>query len=346
MPILLDAVFINNGGGETILDILITDIINKNQDYFFLLDIRLLEKYSFIEKSKIKFIKPSILDRHKFYKCNKNKFSSVFTLSNIPPTIRLDCNVYTYFHNANYFNNDISLFKSFNIILFFKKYFIKFFKNNTDKWIVQSNYIKQSLSLFLQINNNILIYPIFNEISTTQFQNYNNRNYNEFKDKIVFFYVSDGNKHKNHIRLIEAFQKHNKNFPNDRLKLTISSKFKKLTTKINSLKISGTNIDNIGIVSKEILEKEYLNSDIFIYPSLNESFGLGLVEAISYGLPIISSDLPYVHEIIEPSYTFNPTSIKDIFDKLSISRNLFYNKSFLKIENKSTFLLDYIYERN
>ena len=59
MPILLDAVFINNGGGETILDILITDIINKNQDYFFLLDIRLLEKYSFIEKSKIKFIKPS-----------------------------------------------------------------------------------------------------------------------------------------------------------------------------------------------------------------------------------------------------------------------------------------------
>ena len=54
MPILLDAVFINNGGGETILDILITDIINKNQDYFFLLDIRLLEKYSFIEKSKIK----------------------------------------------------------------------------------------------------------------------------------------------------------------------------------------------------------------------------------------------------------------------------------------------------
>ena len=57
MPILLDAVFINNGGGETILDILISDIIKKNQDYYFLLDIRLLGKYSHIEKSKIKFIK-------------------------------------------------------------------------------------------------------------------------------------------------------------------------------------------------------------------------------------------------------------------------------------------------
>lgn len=38
------------------------------------------------------------------------------------------------------------------------------------------------------------------------------------------------------------------------------------------------------------LEKEYLNSSIFLMTSLSESFGLVLIEAASYGLPLIAFD--------------------------------------------------------
>ena len=56
----------------------------------------------------------------------------------------------------------------------------------------------------------------------------------------------------------------------------------------------------------------YNSCEFAIYPSLVESFGLPLIEATNHGCKVISSDLPYVHEIIEPSLTFNPYSAESI----------------------------------
>ena len=48
------------------------------------------------------------------------------------------------------------------------------------------------------------------------------------------------------------------------------------------------------------LEKEYLNSSLFLMTSFSESFGLVLVEAASFGLPLIAFDSAQgAKEIIE-----------------------------------------------
>ena len=63
---------------------------------------------------------------------------------------------------------------------------------------------------------------------------------------------------------------------------------------------------------------EYANiGDLFetskaLNPSLQESFGLPLVEASSMALPIIASDLDYVFDVCEPDYVFNPNCHKSI----------------------------------
>ena len=56
----------------------------------------------------------------------------------------------------------------------------------------------------------------------------------------------------------------------------------------------------------------YLRHQKLIYPSLQESFGLPLVEASSIALPIIASDLDYVFDVCELDYIFNPNCHKSI----------------------------------
>lgn len=45
-----------------------------------------------------------------------------------------------------------------------------------------------------------------------------------------------------------------------------------------------------GFLNDKGLEKEYLNSSLYILPSISEAFGLVLLEAMNYGLPCIAFD--------------------------------------------------------
>ncbi len=74
----------------------------------------------------------------------------------------------------------------------------------------------------------------------------------------------------------------------------------------------GYPINNVGFIDREKLTELYLGHEYFIFPSLAESFGLGLAEAIDGGCKIIASDLSYTYEVCEPSLVFNPISINSI----------------------------------
>ena len=80
-----------------------------------------------------------------------------------------------------------------------------------------------------------------------------------------------------------------------------------------------------------------------IFPSLNESFGLPLIESINNNCKVIASDLKFINEIIEPSLLFNPFSISSITNSIleAISKNDL-NESRIIIENKSDTFVKYI----
>lgn len=73
----------------------------------------------------------------------------------------------------------------------------------------------------------------------------------------------------------------------------------------------------LGFVPQENLPALYKNACLFVYPSLYEGFGMPLLEAMSVGTPVATSDKSSLGEIIKDAgVLFNPESIEDIAQKI------------------------------
>ena len=324
---LIDALYINQGGGKVLLDLLI-ESLSKNNDIYYLLDNRISKSYPFLNKN-VTYLKSSIISRHYFYLLNKNKFSNVLCFSNIPPSVNLKCMVYTFFQNVNLLNKSSNSFE-----IFFKRFYIKYFQRNSDKWIVQTNVVSKLINGIGVDESNIFILPFFKEVSFDRIKKNNN--------KIKFLYVSSGEKHKNHIRLFNSFKKYFSLNNNTELTVTVDDNYNDLCDKISYFQSINIPIINKGFISHEMIKEEYKKADFFIYPSLHESFGLGLIEACQFNLPIISSDRSYVYEIVNPNLTFDPVSENSILESMIKSIDYINLKGELKIKNKLSNIIDLI----
>ncbi len=60
----------------------------------------------------------------------------------------------------------------------------------------------------------------------------------------------------------------------------------------------GNSVTMLGPVLGEELEFIYGSSDIFIMTSINESFGVVFIEAMTKGLPIVSVDIPAIRNVV------------------------------------------------
>ena len=93
-------------------------------------------------------------------------------------------------------------------------------------------------------------------------------------------------------------------------------------------------------MKKEDVIKLYGLSKAIVYPSLNESLGLGIVEAIMAGCDVIGSDLPFIHSICKPSGVFDPHSARSIANAILEYERRDSNKSELLIRNQMDELLE------
>lgn len=76
-------------------------------------------------------------------------------------------------------------------------------------------------------------------------------------------------------------------------------------------------VDFVGPLSHDETQRLYQSSDIFVFPSLTESFGFPMVEAMSHGLPIVAADTPVNREICgEGAVYFSPLSPEDLTNRL------------------------------
>lgn len=136
---------------------------------------------------------------------------------------------------------------------------------------------------------------------------------NSFKD--FFIYVGNFYPHKNVEKLIKAFSQISSNH-----KLILLGPDDYFAKKIvRYIDISNTK-NKIVLFNNPTLSDLvffYKNAKALIHPSLSEGFGLPLVEAMCFNLPIIASNIPVFKEILDGKYlAFNPKDTQDIQRKI------------------------------
>lgn len=331
---LVDTIYINSGGGKILLDYLLKEILNtqKNTNFFLLLDKRNKVDETILSKFDYKILAPGIIERHFFYKKNIYRFNKVFCFGNVPPSQKIKIPVFLYFHQPNFFDEINLTYK--NLKFFLKRFFIQTFIKNVDYVFVQSEYVRNKILKKYRLNQEkIICLPFYEEI-----------NFKESDKNYQFFYPSIPYPHKNHENLIKAFILFYNQCSNGKLILTISKAHEKLYNKIKKLQKIGYPIVNVGEVNKSDIIKYYLESEYVVFPSLNESFGLGIVEGIMLNCKIIASDYDYVRAICKASLSFDPFSINSIQQALlKTSKSNQIKKSTLITENKVLKLIDLIF---
>lgn len=304
--LLVDSVFINNGGGLVLLKYLVEYFEKNFHDVFYLFDKRTELYFEDISIDRKKYISNSLFERHFFYKENKFKFDCVLCFGNLPPTIRLKSKVLVYFHQPLFLKipEDFSLKNK--IIYCFKQNILNFLKGHADIWLVQSDFIKREFSnkYFYGEVHKILKLPFYPTFD------FNDSNICRVKNS--FLYVSNSSPHKNHYKLIESFCLAYDNLKKGMLTLTVPNSDIKLCEFIDSKIDLGYPIKNVGFIDRIKLKDLYLANEYFIFPSMAESFGLGIAEAIDGGCKVIGSDLEYTYEVCKPSLTFDPNSMDSI----------------------------------
>lgn len=331
--ILIDAVYINKSGGKVLLDYLIANIEDHNIDCFYLLDNRVSGDYNQIPKERKQFIKAGLWNRFRFYLSKRKQFKKVLCFGNIPPMLACPGKVYTYFHQLLFLDvpANVSSINKFKIGI--KTYILKFLSKNTDYFVVQSEQVQQALAAKYSIAlTNVLVIPFYPELPALE----------KPVKKIAnsFLYVSSGAPHKNHKLLIAAFIDFYKARKTGSLTFTLGAEDTELLDLLHKAKTAKIPIENIGFVPREALAEHYAASEYLIYPSLAESFGLGLIEAIAFDCKILAADLPYTYQVCEPSLVFNPHSKDDIVHvfEQSVSKNIPPTKPI--ILNKIDLLID------
>ncbi len=128
-----------------------------------------------------------------------------------------------------------------------------------------------------------------------------------------FIYVADGEAHKNHRSLVEAWKLLAQQGLRPTLALTLSDRDAGLAAWVQAQTAEhGLKISNLGPRSHEDVLALYRNAKALVFPSQGESFGLPLIEATQAGLPILAGELDFVRDVCEPVQTFDPASATSI----------------------------------
>lgn len=140
--------------------------------------------------------------------------------------------------------------------------------------------------------------------------------------KPYFLFVGTLQPRKNIVRLVEAFSIIKSSAEKKDLQLVIVGKKGWLYEDIlKSPKKFGVEEDVVFLdfVSDEDLHEVYKNAICYVLPSLYEGFGLPVLEAMSYGCPVITSDVSSLPEAGGDAALYvDPKNVEDIAKKMKL----------------------------
>jgi len=182
-------------------------------------------------------------------------------------------------------NTDVNIF--FNKMIYLRRLGLKILNEAEHIVFLSKSYKDHVLDRFIPINqkekikNRISIIP--NGIDNFWFDNIGMPKQKPKTPTIRLLQIGDINKNKNIETTVKAVDLLIERGYKIRLDVVGKVKDQKIFNNIKTVNY----INYLGYKSKEDLIKIYRENDIFILPSINETFGLVYAEAMSQGLPVI-----------------------------------------------------------
>lgn len=305
----ISAFRVNQGGGATLLVNLLETPYDKKT--IFLLDTRLdLSKVTFGKNVHTRFVSPTIKSRilsELWLSRVTTTNDTILCFANLPPLFTVKAKVVVFLQNRFLIDNSTLIgFKFFvKLRILVERLWFRLRINTVDKFVVQTLSMKALLSRLCDIN--LITVAAFFPSNLVYKRSLKSKT-NKLNSDTCFLYVASGDPHKNHVNLIYAWSLLADEGIFPELILTIDNhKYTKLCDFIEenilSNQLNIKNIYNIDSVN-ELYEK----ADALIYPSLTESFGIPIIEARSFNLPVLASELDYVRDLIDPEESFDPNS--------------------------------------
>ena len=231
-----------------------------------------------------------------------------------------------------------------------RKYFIRLIKAGIDKRtqiVTTSNYSKDGLSIIFK---NVKIKSIY------QSSNSNYSGFNNPKKKFIT-HIGTFEKRKDLLTLVKAYKKLIDNELFDYKLVLAGAKnlngygrlYFDIKNYIDQYNLNDY-IDIPGYLNQQEIKKLYSESLIYVFPSLDEGFGIPLVESMKSKVPIICSDIEIFKEIGRDSVLyFKAGNHIDLFEKLNIlisdsdlrKKLIKLGKENVKIFNRINFLKEF-----
>ncbi len=300
--ILIDATYVNVGGGIGLLRRLL-GALRGRADATVLRDVRVTD----LDTTGFRVVDaaPSHWARRRFYRDHASGFSRVLCFGNVPPLRRLAVPTATYFHNLLLCERFPGQSWRERTDLAFKMAYIRHYAANSDWFLVQSANMTTALRNQLP-SARIAELPFF-ALPRAVLRPDSSRRWDQFA------YVAEAHPHKNHATLFQAWRLLLARGLRPGLHLTVTSAYPRVLAEIAALRRDGADVTNHGFADPAPI---YARCGYQLYPSLVESFGLGLLEAADAGCAVLAADRPYAHAVIEPHLVFDPLSAEAIAEQV------------------------------
>jgi glycosyltransferase involved in cell wall biosynthesis len=258
----------------------------------------------------------------------------VLCFHGLPPLLPLKGQIVVFIQNRILLENELLEGYPFltKVRLTVERCWLRFFHQPNYRYIVQTPSMQIALQkLWKDADVSVLPFaPVFETQSIK----------NEFQHEknFDFLYIASGEAHKNHLNLLEAWRILAGEDLKPTLALTVSTEaFPKLCAEITKYtKEHGLYITNLNLVESSKIHTLYQSASALIFPSTTESFGLPLIEAKQFGMPILASELDYVRDVVEPVETFNPSSPVSI--ARAVKRFMGCKEDAIKVKSAKEFL--------
>ena len=134
-----------------------------------------------------------------------------------------------------------------------------------------------------------------------------------FGDVPLFLFVAVDWPHKNHELLIDAALALRAMTPRPFRVVFVGRRRGEAVAQAVSRNGAGDVVSELGGVSRAMLAALYRRATALVYPSLHEGFGIPLVEAMCYGVPIIASNRPCIPEVTDGAAALLPPDAPEIW---------------------------------